>query len=571
MSSSVPKVPSSAHAPPIILMPCAGRAEDGLRATGSGPATRPSVLLVDDDETTLRSLETMLRAEGFATSMASDGEAGLAEARRALPDVVLTDLHMPRMGGVELCTRLKEIDDDLPVIIMTAQADIQSVIESLRERADDFLSKPLECESVIWRVGRAVARRLAKRDDEAVRRTLNERLVALAEAEARQRLQLSALLEKLSEGVVIADPSGRVVMINAAARVILGVGAGALSVTALESVEVFDPEGRRLGSESNPLALALRGESFTEYEVVSARPNGDRRNVLSTGTSVRDRDDAVALAIVVFHDVTDQRHVERQRAEFLSLISHDLRNPLNVVLMALGVLTQPTDTSEGPSSRAMRVHVAERAERNAQRMAAMLEEITESASLESADVAVRGVACDLRAVVESVIDSTDDVRAGRVTVETDAEIPYVVRADASRIERVVANLVTNALKYSSEDAPVSVRLTREGDQVVLAVTDRGIGIAPESVKRLFDRYYRAPPGRARASGLGLGLYIARLIVEAHGGRIDVSSEVGKGSVFRLTLASLPSSGLGAEPLDPRAVGAAVAAGRESTSTVRACL
>jgi len=86
-------------------------------------------------------------------------------------------------------------------------------------------------------------------------------------------------------------------------------------------------------------------------------------------------------------------------------------------------------------------------------------------------------------------------------------------------------------------APLSVRLARTASDVSLEVVDRGIGIAPESVNRLFERYYRAPGGNARASGLGLGLYIARLIIEAHGGRIDVSSEVGKGSTFRLILRS----------------------------------
>jgi len=501
-------------------------------------ATRARVLLVDDDENALRALENLLRAEGFATSTAPDGEAALAEARRALPDVVLTDLHMPRMGGVELCTRLKEIDDDLPVIIMTAQGDMQSVIESLRERAEDFLTKPVECEAVLWRVERAVARRTAKLEHEEVRRALNERLVVHAEAETQQRAQLNALLENLSEGVVIADPSGRVVMINDAARSILGFRGGDPTVTALNSLEALDLAGRCLSNEQRPLVRALRGESFTDYEVVRVRPNGDRRRVLSTGTSVRDRDGKVALAIVVLRDMTEQRHIEQQRAEYFALISHDLRNPLNVVLMSLLLLKEPTDTKEGPSSRrAFRVQVAERAERNAKRMTAMLEEITESTSLESEGVAPRRVACDMRNVVDNVVDSMDDARARRVTVETDDAPLYVVHADAARLERVVANLVTNALKYSAEDAPVSVRLARKESDVVLEVIDRGIGIAPESVKRLFERYYRAPGGKARASGLGLGLYIARLIVEAHGGRIDVSSEVGKGSTFKLILPS----------------------------------
>ena len=525
-----------------MIAACTDRARSSLarvdptRGREEG-TTRARVLVVDDDEDALRALEKLLRAEGFATSTAPDGEAALAEARRALPDVVLTDLHMPRMDGLELCTRLHEIDDDLPVIIMTAHADMESAIESLRERAEDFVTKPVECDALLWRVKRAIARRAAKQEHEAVRRALNERLVAHAEAETQHRAQLNALLENLSEGVAIADPTGRVVMFNDAARAILGFVGKDPTVGTLNSLEAFDLQGRRLDSELRPLARALRGESFTDYEVVRVRPDGDRRHIVSTGTSVSDRYGNVALAIVVFRDMTEQRHLEQQRAEYLALVSHDLRNPLGVVLMSVSLLKEPTATSEGPSSRAFRMQLAERAERNAKRMTTMLEELTESTSLESEGVALRRVVCDMRNVVDNVVDSMDDARARRVTVETEDAPLNVVHADASLLERVVANLVTNALKYSAEDAPVSVRLARKESDVVLEVIDRGIGIAPESVNRLFERYYRAPGGKARASGLGLGLYIARLIAEAHGGRIDVSSEVGKGSTFKLILPS----------------------------------
>jgi PAS domain S-box-containing protein len=509
------------------------RTRDRARA-----ATRARVLVVDDDESLRRGLEKLLAAEGFSVSTAPDGEAALAEARRALPDVVLTDLHMPRMDGVELCTRLHEIDEDLPVILMTGHADLQSVIESLRERAEDFLTKPLEYEAVLWRVERAMARRTSKLEQAEVRRTLRERLVERAEGEALQRAQLNALLENLSEGVVVADPTGRVVMMNDAARAILDCGEQVFTVRELSSLEAADLDGLPLSDEQRPLSRALRGESFAGYEVVLVRPNGDRRRVLSTGTSVRERQGSVALAIVLFRDITEQRHLEQQRADYLGFISHDLRNPLGVVQLSLSLLSEPTDTLDGPASRAFRVRVAQRAERNAKRMGAMIEQITESTTLESQGVALRRVTCDLRSVVANVVDSMDDSRARRITVETDGAPLYAVLADASRLERIVANLVTNALKYSAEGAPVGIRLARAGSDVVLEVTDHGIGIPPESVERLFERYYRAPGGTAHASGLGLGLYIARLFAEAHGGRIEVSSEVGKGSTFRLLLSSL---------------------------------
>jgi signal transduction histidine kinase len=187
------------------------------------------------------------------------------------------------------------------------------------------------------------------------------------------------------------------------------------------------------------------------------------------------------------------------------------------------------------------VGLAERAERNAMQMKAMLDELTEATSLESRGVALRRAACDLRGLVAGVVDRMDDARARRITFEIDDASPHVVLADASRLQRVVANLLTNALKYSAEDAPVNARLARRGNAVEIDVVDRGIGIAPESVKMLFDRYYRTTAGKARASGLGLGLYIARLIVEAHGGRIEVSSEVGEGSTFKVILPSHAAS------------------------------
>ena len=470
--------------------------------------------MVEDDDNARGALAELLGAEGFTISTAPDGELALAEAKRALPDVVLTDLHMPGMHGLELCRLLHEIDADLPVIVMTAHSDVESVIESLRARTDDYLTKPLQLDAVRWSVERAIARHTEKRE------------------------QLSALLANLSEGVTIADPSGHVVMINDSARSILGFVDEHPTVDALHSLEAHDLSGRCLDREQRPLMRALRGDQFTDYEVLRVRPNGESRRVVSTGTSVRDADGNIALAIVVFRDVTELRRLEQQRDEYLALISHDLRNPLNVILMALSMLKESSEPREGTapgSDRALRVDIAERAERNAMRMTTMLEELTEATRLESQGVRLRLVACDLRELVGNVVDLMDDDRARRITIETDGASPYEVLAEASRLERVVANLLTNALKYSAEGAPVSARLARERSDVVLDVTDHGIGIAPESVTRLFERYYRTPGGKARASGLGLGLYIARLIVEAHGGRIEVSSELAKGSTFRLIL------------------------------------
>jgi PAS domain S-box-containing protein len=504
---------------------------------------RECILVVDDDAGARSALEALLRAEGFVTVTAADGEAALAEARRAPPAAVLTDLQMPVMDGVELCQRLHQIDPSLPVIIMTAHADMQPVIESLRAGAEDYLLKPLIGDAVLWCVQRALARRAAKLDQEQLQRTLNEHLVLSsireqehAEAEALQRAQLNALLENLSEGVAVAEPGGRIVLINRTARAILGFWDDTLTIEALHSLDAHDLEGQRLTGEQRPLLRALAGEQFSGYEVVWIRPGGEQRRVVSTGSCVKGADGKVALAIVVFRDVTELRHLELQRDEHLALISHDLRNPLNTLLMSLTLLkaSAQRDGAEWLAS-ARRLNIVERAERNVQRMSSMLEELTETKQLELRGVVLGRTACQLRELVTGAIDSLDDARARRITLEADDASSYVVLGDPPRLERVIANLLTNALKYSADDAPVTARLGIEGKSVVFEVVDRGIGIAPESRSNLFERYYRTTGGKAHASGFGLGLYISRLIVEGHGGTITVSSELGSGSTFRVML------------------------------------
>ncbi|MGA7119020.1 MAG: response regulator [Polyangiaceae bacterium] len=282
-------------------------------------AARTRVLVVGADQNARMELEGQFRADGFATSTAPDSATALAEARRAKPDVVLSDLQP--LQALELCQRLHEIDHDLPVITMTGSRDMQSVIDSFRLGAEDCLIKPLQYSAVRLRVERAIARRAAKQATEGLYRTLNQRLVlssvrehAHAEAEARQRGQLSALLENLSEGVVIVDPSGHVVMLNRAARGVLGVGDDELrTVDALHSVGLYDIGGKILGSEQRPLTRALSGEQFAEYEVLRISPNGDRRHVVSTGTCVKDENGDIALAIVVLRDVTELRLLEQRR------------------------------------------------------------------------------------------------------------------------------------------------------------------------------------------------------------------------------------------------------------------
>jgi len=237
--------------------------------------------------------------------------------------------------------------------------------------------------------------------------------------------------------------------------------------------------------------------------------------------------------MVVFRDVTELRRLERVREEYTSLISHDLRGPLAAVLSFASLLQRVLEDT-GQADDALS---AGRIVQNARRMDSMIADLLDANRVHGHPGELRLEACDLGKLVTDLIERMDDVQRARVEIESDGSTLPVL-ADPDRLERAVGNLLANALKYSPPDRPVRVRLQRTDHDVQLDVIDRGVGIPPEDLTRVFDRYYRSSTGRSQR-GLGLGLYIASLIVQGHGGRLWVRSAVGEGSTFSVAIPTAP--------------------------------
>jgi signal transduction histidine kinase len=242
-------------------------------------------------------------------------------------------------------------------------------------------------------------------------------------------------------------------------------------------------------------------------------------------------------------DVTERKRMEAEReglmAEremFLHTISHDLRTPLTVIQ---GYAQLLRDTLEregcGESSGLMCDEVL----KGAQRMNRMIEELVDMARLEGGKLVPKVSALPLDAFVQQLLGRLQGVRlkgcleTDRLTVEIPVDLPPVL-VDPDLLERILLNLLSNAMKYSPPESPIRLQARRTDGEVLVSVVDQGIGIAPEDQPRLFERFCR-PKGVRRADSVGLGLYITRMLVEAHGGRIRVESELGKGSTLSFTL------------------------------------
>jgi signal transduction histidine kinase len=238
-------------------------------------------------------------------------------------------------------------------------------------------------------------------------------------------------------------------------------------------------------------------------------------------------------AVTTIADVTGIHAMQEQRDDMLRTISHDLRTPLTVVVAQAQMLERRPEDREAVVRRAGTIRTS------AGRMATMIEDLVDVVRLEAGHVRIEPRPVDLAAFARELRERLRGaVAVERLRLDLPERLPPAL-ADPPRLERILVNLITNALKYSPPDAEAVLSAEERDGQVRISVRDRGVGIAADELPHLFERFYRTPAA-SRHEGLGLGLYITRLLVEAHGGRISAESEPGRGSVFHVTLPAAPA-------------------------------
>jgi signal transduction histidine kinase len=232
-------------------------------------------------------------------------------------------------------------------------------------------------------------------------------------------------------------------------------------------------------------------------------------------------------------DITERKQQEQFREQYVGLISHDLRAPISAIALAATLLKALLDRG---ASLAETARPLETIRRSARRMADMIEELLETTRLESGHLRLRKSGFDLGRLAESVVAQFQTTAAHPIRCHASGAAP--VLADEARVERVLENLIGNALRYSPPESPIAVHIDAQDQEAIVTVLDAGIGIPPEELPKLFQRFYRVKGGAAD-KGLGLGLYNSRLIIEHHGGRIWAESSAGAGSKFGFALPLTP--------------------------------
>jgi PAS domain S-box-containing protein len=347
----------------------------------------------------------------------------------------------------------------------------------------------------------------------------HERLLVAVEQE---RSWLRAVIDGSPVGIVLLEGQDAPrVRTNRRADELLGKsGAG---VTA----PLATPTGRLLAPAETPGVRALRGESIVREEL--ALLGGRTTPVVVSATPIRDAQQHVRGAVVVFEDVSAQKDLERLREEWVSVIAHDLRQP--VASISAQAQIQARRAGEGPIRSG-----AEHVVTSARRLDRMINDLLDMSRLEARrlELELQPVALD-KLAAEIVERMTGQLRDHRVRIAASPSLPPVL-TDALRFEQVLGNLISNAVKYGDADSDIVLELAADAGAVRVSVINRGPGIPPAEASRVFDRFQRTSGARRRGiRGIGLGLYITRGLVEANGGRIWVESEPGETTAFRFTL------------------------------------
>jgi signal transduction histidine kinase len=284
--------------------------------------------------------------------------------------------------------------------------------------------------------------------------------------------------------------------------------------------------------------MALKGKASGTREMTIVRPDGSQVPTWASAAPVRDDSGELIGAVMTLWDITAIKELDRLRDEFAAVIAHDLRNPIQAIVTQTELLLRSPHGDEVT----VPVCAIHRIQRSVNALASMTNDLLDASRIE-----VRRLSLDLKPtdVEQALREAVERVKA-RVSphpVSFNIERPLSpIMADQARFAQLFRSLIENAAQYSAMAAPIVISARNSGRGIIISVKDEGVGIPPDELAHLFDRFHQAKRSREKRSGLGLGLFISKGLAEAHGGRITVESRPGGGSVFSVWLPAVEEAG-----------------------------
>jgi two-component system phosphate regulon sensor histidine kinase PhoR len=334
------------------------------------------------------------------------------------------------------------------------------------------------------------------------------------------------ILGAMEDGVLVVDARSRITLMNPTFQKLFDLHDPAVGVPLVEALRHATLD--QLVAETLETGEAMR----SELSVANSRTHGERLIEVSA-VPIKKADDEMSGAVVLFHDITELKQLDQIRREFVANVSHELRTPLSILRGYIEVLLDEPETPREELTRILSIM-----ERHSKRLQRLVDDLLSLAQLESSQATLELSAVRVDELFNNLIRDWKEKLAAKnlkVIVDLTPEA-FTLHADGTRLEEVLYNLLDNAVKFSRENGQIHLQAIRRGSDIVLSVTDNGLGIGKEHLPRIFERFYRADKARSRElGGTGLGLAIVKHITQLHGGRVEAESELGHGTTIRMVL------------------------------------
>jgi two-component system phosphate regulon sensor histidine kinase PhoR len=484
-----------------------------------------TILVIDDEQTMREGCSRILSKKGWSVLIAENGEKGLSQIQthHAKIDAILLDLMMPGLSGMDVLEQTRQLDPDLPIIVITGYATVESAVEAMKKGAYDFIPKPFTPDQLRLVVGRALERRAFQRETEFLR---TERERSLRDI-STEKSKIKTIIHAMGDGVLVCDQDGSIVLTNPAACRLLQISGDSLS-------------GKTLSDALLPSELSL---TITEVLKMGEKPYTSISRELSVGAAeeiclrvhtapVWNDLGQMMGTVTVLQDISHLKELDRMKSEFIAMVAHELRSPIAtvdqqitaIISKAAGELTEKQE------------EMLSRARERIKGLLALIKDLLDLSKIEAGKMTQYKEPLTLQEVIRKIVDfmKTDAEKKNIDLQFSPSVIPSLICADRGNVEEIFINLISNAIKYTPEHGKVWITLGEESGYVKATVSDTGIGIKKENLSRIFDRFFRVKSQETRhIIGTGLGLSIVKSMVDAHLGEISVESEEGKGTTFTL--------------------------------------
>lgn len=556
-----------------------------VTAAELAPDRKARILVVDDEDQVVQIFRDLLTQQGYDVVSCDNGDDAITMVTTGSFDLVLTDINLPGVDGLEVVRAAKAADKDTVVILITGYASTTTAIDALRQGAYDYITKPFD----LWETAKAIERGLESRNlilenrrliveleranaelqehEEILRRKVERATYRLGTLyEAGKAMSLSLSLQATCD-VVVAQ-AARVTGARACLlflhdqgsdefEAIAGIGLTPDRYQKLRYAMGVGFHGQVVQSAEPALVTGI-AEAVGVEEVLAALhaesalivPLLSNESVIGTITAVNlaegaefTADDAEGLkmlasqaAIAVTNAILYERtkELDRLKSEFVAVVSHEVRTPLTSINGSLELLgDERFHKLPAPQKELLAICQA-----NTQRLISLINDILDFSKLESSRLSLNFERIDVGRVLVEAAENIRSLAASR-GVELEVKIDPsagALEADPMRIGQVATNLIGNAIKFSPDKGRVEVFASGDSATVTISVKDYGKGIAQRDLNRLFQRFAQLDSSTTRkAGGTGLGLVISKGIVEQHGGKIWVESALGRGSTFSFSL------------------------------------